>query len=229
MRSIAALVTAAACLTGASAIAGDDGRPTVDVAVVFVVDTSYSMSAGELALARAAHVAAFRSPEVQAAIAGEAVRVAVAYVEFGSFAETVVDWTVVDDPATAEAFAARLAAAPVLSRPGTGIAEGLTEAGRLIDRTPYRATRTVVDIIGDGINSVPSPFHRTPVADARNALIDRGAIVNGMPLLIDPSEAGLDAYYEETVIGGAGAFSMPLNDIGQMPAALRHKIIAELF
>lgn len=229
MRPIAALVTAAACVSGASAMAGGDVRPSVDVAVVFVVDTSYSMSEGELALVRAAHVAAFRSPEVQAAIADEDVRLAVAYVEFGSFAETVVDWTVVDDSETAEAFATRLAAAPVLSRPGTGIAEGLTEAARLIDRAPYRAARTVVDIIGDGINSVPSPFHRTPVAEARNALIDRGAIVNGMPLLIDPSEAGLDAYYEEIVIGGTGAFSMPLTEIGQMPAALRQKIIAELF
>jgi len=229
MRPIAALVTAAACLSGAAALAGEDPRPVVDVAVVFVVDTSYSMSEGELALARAAHVAAFRSREVLAAIAAEEVRIAVAYVEFGAFAETVVEWTVVEDRETAEAFAARLAAAPVLSRPGTGIAEGLTEAGRLIDRTPYQAGRTVVDIIGDGINSVPSPFHRTPVADARNELIGRGAIVNGMPLLIDPSEADLDAYYEETVIGGTGAFSMPLTDIGQMPAALRQKIIAELF
>lgn len=229
MRPIAVLVTAAACASAASAMAGDDDRPSVDVAVVFVVDTSYSMSEGELALVRAAHVAAFRSREVQAAIADEDVSLAVAYVEFGSFAETVVDWTVVDDSETAEAFAARLARAPVLSRPGTGIAEGLTEAGRLIDRAPYRAARTVVDIIGDGINSVPSPFHRTPVAEARNALIDRGAIVNGMPLLTDPSEAGLDAYYEETVIGGTGAFSMPLTDVGQMAAALRQKIIAELF
>ena len=229
MHPIAALVTVAACVSGASAMAGEDARPTVDVAVVFVVDTSYSMSEGELGLVRAAHVAAFRSREVQAAIAGEDVRIAVAYVEFGSFAETVVDWTVVDDSETAEAFAARLAAAPVRSRPGTGIAEGLTEAGRLIDRSPYRAVRTVVDIIGDGINSVPSPFHRTPVAEARNELIDRGAIVNGMPLLTDPSEPDLDAYYEETVIGGTGAFSMPLTDVGQMAAALRQKIIAELF
>jgi Mg-chelatase subunit ChlD len=229
MRANAALVTVAACLSAGPGLAGEAQRPTVDVAVVFVVDTSYSMSEGELALARAAHVAAFRSPEVQAAIAEEEVRIAVAYVEFGAFAETVVEWTVVEDRPTAEAFAARLAAAPVLSRPGTGIAEGLTEAGRLIDRTPYRPERIVVDIIGDGINSVPSPFHRTPVAEARNALIDRGAIVNGMPLLIDPSEAGLDAYYEDIVIGGTGAFSMPLTDIGQMPAALRQKIIAELF
>lgn len=229
MRSIAALVTAVACFSGASVMAGDDGRPTVDVAVVFVVDTSYSMSEGELALVRAAHVAAFRSREVQAAISEEEVRIAVAYVEFGSFAETVVDWTVVDDTETAEAFAARLAAAPVLSRPGTGIAEGLTEAGRMLGRAPYRAERTVVDIVGDGVNSVPSPFHRTPVAEARNALIDSGAIVNAMPLLIDPSEAGLEAYYEETVIGGIGAFSMPLTDLGQMAVALRQKIIAELF
>lgn len=229
MRSIAALVTVAACFSGAPAPAGDDSRPKVDVAVVFVVDTSFSMSEGELAVARAAHVTAFRSREVQAAIAREGVRIGVAYVEFGAFAETVAGWTVVEDAETAEAFAAALAAAPVLSRPGTGIAEGLTEAGRLIDAAPWRAARTVVDIIGDGVNSVPSPFHRTPVAEARNALIERGATVNGMPLLIDPSEAGLDAYYEETVIGGPGAFSMPLTDIGQMPAALRQKIIAELF
>ena len=229
MRPHAALVTMAACLSASLALAGDDLRPTVDVAIVFVVDTSSSMNKGELALARAAHVAAFRSREVQAAIEEEGVRVGVAYVEFGSFAETVVDWTVVSDAATAETFAARLAAVPVLGRGQTGIAEGLTEAGRLIERSPYRAARTVVDIIGDGKNSVPSPFHQTRVAEARNALIARGVIVNGMPLLNDPAEADLGAYYKDIVIGGTGAFAMPLTDIGQMPSALRHKIIAELF
>jgi Mg-chelatase subunit ChlD len=229
MRPYAALVTVAACLFGGPAPAGDDLRPSVDVAIVFVVDTSSSMSVVELALARAAHVAAFRSPEVQAAIEDEGVRIAVAYVEFGSFAETVVDWTVVSDPATAESFAVQLAAVPILSRAETGIAEGLTEAGRLLDAMPYPAVRTVVDIIGDGRNSAPSPFHQTRVVEARNALIARGVIVNGMPLLDDPAEAGLDAYYKDIVIGGTGAFSMPLTDIGQMPAALRQKIIAELF
>jgi len=229
MRPNAALVTVAACLSAGAVVAGEALRPTVDVAIVFVVDTSSSMSRGELALARAAHVAAFRSPEVLAAIAEEKVRVGVAYVEFGSFAETVVDWTVVFDPTSAESFAARLAAVPVLSRADTGIADGLIEAGRLIERTPYRAERTVVDIIGDGRNSVPSPFHQTRVAEARNELIERGVIVNGMPLLDDPAEPDLDAYYKDIVIGGTGAFSMPLTDIGQMPAALRQKIIAELF
>jgi hypothetical protein len=60
-------------------------------------------------------------------------------------------------------------------------------------------------------------------------LLARGAVINGMPLMLDPSEAGLDAYYETAVIGGPGAFSMPLTRIGQMPAALRQKIVAELF
>lgn len=202
-----------------------DDRPEVDVAVVFVVDTSYSMDSIELEIARGSHVAAFLSPEVlQAIAAGGLGRISVAYVEFGGFAETLVEWTVVSDPASAEAFAARLEAVAITNIPQTSIGAGLQEAARLIDMMPYRATRIVVDVVGDGMNS-----SGPEVGAARNALLDRGVVINGMPLMLAPSDVGLDRYYETTIIGGPGAFSMPLTAIGQMPAALRQKIIQELY
>lgn len=196
----------------------------VDVAIVFLVDTSLSMDARELRIARAAHVEAFRSPEVLSAIEDGGITVGVAYAEFGMYGTPIVSWTVVTSAATAEAFAAALEAAPVNSIPQTSIGAGLAEAARMIDTMPFAAARIVVDVVGDGVNST-SP----DVPTARNALLERGAVINGMPLMLAPSDVGLDLYYETTVIGGPGAFSMPLTRIEQMPAALRQKIIAELF
>lgn len=202
-----------------------DEPPHVDTAIVFLVDTSYSMDQGELEVARRSHVEAFRSAEIQTAIVQGGLRLAVAYVEFGDWAATIVPWTGVDDPASAEAFADALAAVPITNTPGTAIGVGFAEARRLIDTMPYAAARIVVDIVGDGINQRLG----TPVEAARNALLDRGVVINGMPLMLAPADIGLDGYYERVVIGGPGAFSMPLTSIDQMPAALRQKIVQELY
>jgi len=40
--------------------------------------------------------------------------------------------------------------------------------------------------------------------------------------------AGLDAYYTNCVIGGSGAFVVPVNDWGQFPEAIRRKLVLEL-
>lgn len=196
----------------------------VDVAIVFLVDTSLSMDAGELRVARQAHVQAFRSPEVLSAIEEGGITIGVIYVEFGMYGRTVVPWFKVSDAESAGVFADRLEASAIESIPQTSIGAGLKEAAKVIDSMPFAAARIVVDVVGDGVNST-----RPEVAPARNALIDRAAVINGMPLMLAPSDVGLDLYYESTVIGGPGAFSMPLTRIEQMPAALRQKIIAELF
>lgn len=229
MRLVSALAVAATLtLTGGwgglSFAAGE--KEDVDVAIVFLVDTSYSMDSFELQVARDSHLDAITSPAVVAAIeSGMIGRIGATYVEFGAWADPIVGWTTIAGQPSADAFAASIRRAPLQNRPQTGIGAAFERAAALIDTMPYRAQRVVVDIVGDGINSAKGPA----VVPARNALLERGAVINGMPLMLAPSDFGLDQYYETIVIGGPGAFSMPLTRIEQMPAALREKIVLELF
>src|SRR6201988_3823002 len=87
----------------------------VDLELILAVDVSRSMDADEQQLQRDGYVAAIRHPEIVAAIGqGLHGRIALSYVEWAGIDTqfTVVDWRVVDDAASASAFAAELAAAP---------------------------------------------------------------------------------------------------------------------
>jgi hypothetical protein len=58
--------------------------------------------------------------------------------------------------------------------------------------------------------------------------------INGLPLLLRPSSwgfndiANLDEYYEDRVIGGVGAFSIPIKGREQFLEATRTKLIQEI-
>ena len=87
----------------------------VDVALVLVTDVSRSIDDSEYKLEKDGYASAFTSRRVLEAIQGGPVgKIAVSYVEFASSFEvrTVLDWTVIRDRASAQAFVDRLAAAP---------------------------------------------------------------------------------------------------------------------
>ena len=72
------------------------------------------------------------------------------------------------------------------------------------------------------------------VTEARDAAVRRGVTINGLPLMTTGgggswgSIADLDRYYETCVIGGPGAFMIPVNDWSQFPEAVRRKLVLEL-
>ena len=102
----------AACLALAPPARAAD---TVDLTLVLVTDVSRSIDDSEFKLEKEGYAAAFTSQQVIDAIQGGTVgAIAVAYVEFASSFEvrTVLDWSVIRDQASAQAFADKLAAAP---------------------------------------------------------------------------------------------------------------------
>jgi hypothetical protein len=103
-------------------------------------------------------------------------------------------------------------------------------AADLFAESAYRGMRRVVDISGDGPNN-----QGLPVVQARDALVAQGVTVNGLPLMTQGMGFGgrydlaeLDAYYRDCVIGGPGAFMIPVNDWSQFPEAVRRKLVLEL-
>jgi len=217
----------------AALAAGDaDARTPVDVELVLAVDMSQSMDAGEHELQRAGYLAALRHPDVLGAIrSGIYGKVAIAYVEWGGpLSQAVtVPWTLVEDEASARAFAGALAAEPIRTIRGTSISGALAFAAGLFEANGYDGLRRVIDVSGDGPNSSGAP-----VAPTRDLVLGQGLIVNGLPIMLrEPgytpwSIPDLDLYYADCVTGGPGAFVLPVDDPSQLADAIRQKLVLEI-
>lgn len=203
----------------------------VDLELVLAVDVSGSMDDEEHQVQRHGYVAAFRHVDVHRAIAGGArKRIGIVYFEWAGTSSQIitVDWTLVHDAASAVAFAEKLATAPRAPIRGTSISGGLMFAATLFGKV-FRGERRVVDISGDGPNS-----RGPPVEPVRDELVKRGIVINGLPLVIRPtfspyvSDGGLSSYYKDCVIGGPGAFVIPVTEMGQFAEAVRRKLIIEI-
>lgn len=201
---------------------------SVDAAIVFVVDSSSSVSVSERRTARQAHAYALASGPVLEGIAqGRARRIAVSYIEFGDMAQVIVDWTIIDGQTAAVTVANAIMSASNDVGYTTQISHGLRLALRQLEALPWPSEKLVVDVMGDGAD-------RRPVEDlsaARDALVAAGATINALPLVIAPdgSPEALTIYYRRYVMGGLGAFTMPVDRIEELPAALRRKLVLELF
>ncbi len=203
----------------------------VDVELVLAVDISQSMDEHEQQVQRDGYVSALMSAEVAKAVAyGMTGKVAVTYIEWGGVGEqfVVADWQLIDGPQSAEAFAARLAEAPLKTVQRTSISSALAYAGTLFDGNGYTGMRKVIDISGDGPNNQGGG-----VTASRDALIARSITINGLPLMLTDGASwyhlpDLDHYYEDCVIGGPGSFVVPVRSLDGFADAIRLKLVLEI-
>lgn len=181
---------------------------------------------------RAGYVSALTSPQVLDAIRyGPTGRIAVTYMEWGGKGEQVVvaDWSVIEDEATAAAFAARIAEAPLNHRQRTSIASALDHATRMVTTNGYEGLRKVIDISGDGPNNQGGT-----VTAFRDRAIAAGITINGLPLMMKSEKdswqalMNIDHYYEDCVIGGPGHFFVPVHSKAQFADAIRMKLVLEI-
>jgi len=222
------LLAAAAALLSVPASAAEP----VDVELVLAVDVSLSMSPMELDIQRKGYAAALTDDRVLQAIAdGGFGKIAVTYFEWAGISSqhVVVPWTTIANRADAERVAAMLSAQPANSARRTSIAAALEFGADLFAESPYRSTKRVIDISGDGPNN-----QGEPVVSARDRVTGLGVVINGLPLMTTGGITGtysivnLDRYYSDCVIGGPGAFMIPVNDWTQFPEAIRRKLVLEL-
>ena len=208
----------------------------VDLALVLVTDVSRSIDDTEFELEKAGYAAAFGNAQVITAISHGAIgAIAVAYLEFAGNYEvrTVLDFTVIRDPASAQAFVARLRAAPRSFWGRTAISAGIDEAVKLIAASKIVATRQVIDVCGDGTNNAGRE-----VTDARDAAIAAGITVNGLTIINDhpvswtfahvQPPGGLTKYYRENVTGGPASFVIEIRDFSTFGEAMTRKLVSEI-
>ncbi|MDB5592373.1 DUF1194 domain-containing protein [Enterovirga sp.] len=216
------------CLAGLPARAGG---PEVDLALVLAVDVSWSMDPEEQDLQKQGFIEAFRSPEVHEAIRrGLLGRVAVTYFEWASAShqDLVLPWTVISGPEDALAVAERLSRRPAGRAYYTSISGAIAFGQDLLARSGLEATRQVIDISGDGPNN-----DGPAVTAARDAAVAAGVVVNGLPIMLKQAVspwdiAHLDRYYRACVIGGAGAFLVPVRERAHFAGAIRTKLVREI-
>lgn len=201
----------------------------VDVELVLAVDVSYSMDQKEQRVQRAGYVEALQDPLVIGAImSGPLRRIAVTYVEWGGSAVQTVPWTVIDSPASATRFAETLRLKPMRRIPFTSISDTIAFARRLIRSNAFQAKRSVIDISGDGPNNYGAP---APVA--RDAALREGITIDGLPIMLErassaPTIPDIDAYYRHCVIGGPGAFLLPVRRLDEFADTIRAKLVTEI-
>ena len=204
----------------------------VDVELLLAVDVSRSMSPAELEIQRRGYAEALVSDEVLSAIAdGFTGSIALAYMEWAGTGSTrlVVDWTRVAGREDAERVAAALLAHTPYGLRRTSISGAITTAAALFEDNGFTSFRRVIDVSGDGPNN-----HGAPVTRARDAALAAGFVINGLPLMTRDAYGGmwhlddLDIYYAECVIGGPGAFVIPVRDWSEFPAAVRRKLVLEI-
>jgi hypothetical protein len=208
----------------------------VDVALVLVTDVSRSIDDSEFKLEKDGYASAFTSQKVLEAIQGGPTgKIAVSYVEFASSFEvrTVLDWTVIRDRASAQAFVERLTAAPRSFWGRTAISAGVDQAVQLLAESGMNATRHVIDVCGDGTNNAGRE-----ISEARDDAVKSGITINGLAIINDhpvswtfahvQPPGGLANYYRANVAGGPGSFVLEVHDFSTFGEAMTRKLIDEI-
>ena len=211
---------------------GAPGITSVDVELVLAVDVSYSMDPEEQELQREGYIAAITSHEFMRALKqGMHGKVALTYFEWAGMhhRQIIVRWRLIDGPESADSFAADIRRARYTRASRTSISGALLFAAPLFEGSGYRGVRRVIDVSGDGVNN-NGPL----VTVTRDEVLAQGITINGLPIMLKrPSSSTmdidqLDIYFEDCVIGGPGAFVIPIRERDQFKEAIRTKLVLEI-
>jgi hypothetical protein len=208
----------------------------VDLLLVLASDVSRSVDTRKFELQRQGYAAALSNPRVIEAIrSGPNGRIAICFVEWSgdSSQKLVIDWTIIGDMASARKIGDQLLELPRSFADRTSISAGLEFALLQLDRAPFEAPRRTIDVSGDGTNN-----SGREISSTRDEVLARGVTINGLvifseaPLPWNPEHTnppgGLDGYYRNNVIGGAGSFVMAAENHDSFGQAIVKKMIAEI-
>ncbi|MGI9355344.1 MAG: DUF1194 domain-containing protein [Rhizobiaceae bacterium] len=227
MRLITVLIISLFVLVSANA-----ADVEVDVELVLAVDVSRSMSERELEIQRRGYAEALSSDLVVRAIRGGLIgRIALRYVEWSNKNQqrVIVDWTLIDGADAARNIALKLTSQFNNALRRTSISDAIDSSADSFESNGFVSNRKVIDVSGDGPNN-----SGRPVNNARDAALERGIIINGLPLMTHEGLGSqfqlddLDDYYRFCVVGGPGSFVIPVNRWEEFPSAVRRKLVLEL-
>lgn len=224
---IAAAIAAAGLIA-----AGSVAATPVGLELMLLVDVSGSVDSTEYALQRNGYATAFSSAAVQNAIfASQGGAIAVTYIEWSGNSEqsTRVGWSLINDVASANAFATAVGNVTRAFNGSTAVQAALntqysgfgTEVGA--NSNGYESLRQVIDVSGDGADNDSLGL---PGATGRNNALAAGVdTINGIAIL---GETGLPTYYQNNVVGGVGAFYTAAANFATFESAIGQKLVREI-
>ncbi|MCC5631144.1 DUF1194 domain-containing protein [Nostoc sphaeroides] len=230
---VRATLTAASCCLSILAISTSAHAATlvpVDLELSLLVDVSGSVDNSEFNLQKQGYVNAFSNANLfnDFISKGNLGKIAVNLIYWSSAnqQQEVVGWSLIDSVAAAQTFANNIAATTRVFSGSTAIGSALNFAAPKFFNNDYDGARQVIDVSGDGATN-----DGANTIAARNAALALGVdAINGVTI---GSEAGLQAFYQNNVIGGTNAngdpaFVLAAQNFQDFGAAIDKKIKAEI-
>ncbi len=215
------------CAGSAFAASAETGRGAVDLELAFVVDGSGSIDDEEFRLQRQGYADALANPRVLRAITSGFLRaIAVTYIEFAGSGciWQRVGWTRIDDAASAKAIGARILTAPRdYCAGGNAIGEAVATAAETALGNDFDGTRKVIDVSGDG----PDTVGIVTIGEARAAALAHGFTINGL-VIERPGMPQLPDYYRANIAGGPRSFVIEAKSRRTFADAILKKLILEI-
>lgn len=234
-----ALLTRRQALVGASALAlaplaaNADDQETVGMQLILAADVSGSVNATRYRTEQDGYVEALGDPRVLDVVRGlEPPLLAITFIAWAREQAIMVPWMAVEDGRSMDAFRDRLRNTP---RPQIGVNTLISRALAFCDGQfdgKFIGGRKVIDVSGDGDdNQGIGGLHA-----ARDALVAKGVVINGLPIVVKPPEyifppqppEGLDVYYREHVVGGEGHVSIESIGFDNFKQAILQKLLLEI-
>lgn len=199
-----------------------------DLALVLAIDGSGSIDAGEFALQQAGYADAFRNAHVLAALQS-AGTVDVAVVLWGDSAipVQVLPWQRLDHAAGAARLAQMIETAPRRVNGNTAIGTGLWAALDLLDDPARCADRSVINVSGDGVESLgPRPESVVSLGQSRARAMATGVTINA--LAISGGNELLVDWFRQSVVTGPDSFVMQATFFSDFADAIAAKLAREI-
>jgi hypothetical protein len=157
---------------------------------------------------------------------------AITFIAWARDQEVMVPWTRVEDARSMDLFRNRL---KNTERARIGVNTLISRALLFCDRQfdqQFSGGRKVIDVSGDGDdNQGVGGLH-----EIRDVLVAKGVVINGLPIIVKPPEyifppqppEGLDVYYRQHVVGGAGHVTIESIGFDNFKQAILQKLLLEI-
>ncbi|MCX7372040.1 MAG: DUF1194 domain-containing protein [Alphaproteobacteria bacterium] len=130
-------------------------------------------------------------------------------------------FTLINSAASSNAFAAAINGISRAYAGSTAPGGAINFAAPLFNNNGFESPRQVIDVSGDGAaNDGPNTLA------ARNAALAGGVdTINGLVILGEP---GVQAFYQNNIVGGTNAFLVVANDFNDFAVAIQDKLVREI-
>ena len=226
------LLTLGVCFLCTLGVAQTKAQEEVSLELVLLADATGSIDNAEIQFQRQGYATAITDPAVIDAIQHTGYgRIAITYVEWANALsqDVVVPWTIVEDEASAAAFAEALLPPSRTAFGRNAIGSALLFGKELIETNDIVGQRRVIDLSADSANNWNGP----PISVARDEVLGAGIIINGLAVLCRscsgrPVSYDLEEAFANLIIGGPGSFVITADSSETFADAVRRKLILEI-